>query len=60
MRKGLAGVGETDGMGDMGDMGAPIPKAESCIRLGMAIRLEFMSKPRVALSQLVYSELNPY
>jgi hypothetical protein len=50
MRKGLAGVGETDGMGDIG---APIPKAESCIRLGMAIRLEFMSKPKVALSQLV-------
>jgi hypothetical protein len=50
MRKGLAGVGDTDGMGDMG---APIPKAESCIRLGMAIKLEFMSNPRFALSQLV-------
>lgn len=48
IRKGLGGAGETDGMGDMG---APMPKEESCIRLGMAIKLEFISNPRVALSQ---------
>lgn len=50
IRKGLTGVGETDGIGVMG---APIAKEESCIRLGMAIRFGFISKPRVALSQAV-------
>lgn len=45
MRNGLAGVGETEGIGDMG---APIPKDVSCIKLGMAIKLELTSNPRAA------------
>jgi hypothetical protein len=45
MRNGLAGVGETEGIGDMG---VPIPKDVSCIRLGMAIKLELTSNPRAA------------
>jgi hypothetical protein len=57
MRNGLAGVGETDGMGDMG---APMPKDGSCIRLGMAIRLELTSNPRAAWSQGEYSDVIPY
>lgn len=48
MRNGLAGVGETEGIGDMG---APIPKDVSCIRLGMAIKLELTSNPRAVGSQ---------
>ena len=45
MRNGLAGVGETEGIGDMGP---PIPKDASCIRLGMAIKLGLTSNPRAA------------
>lgn len=48
MRNGLAGVGETE---DIEDMGTPIPYDVSCIKLGMAIKLELTSNPRAAWSQ---------
>jgi hypothetical protein len=48
IRKGLAGVWGTEGIGDMG---MPNPDPGSAIRLGMDIKLEFTSKERAPWSQ---------
>lgn len=48
-RYGLAGVGETEGIGDMG--APPIPNAGSAIKLGMDIKCELTSKERAPWSQ---------
>lgn len=42
-RNGLPGPGETEGIGDMG---SPIPKPGSAIRLGMDIKCELTSNER--------------
>ena len=49
IRNGLVGVGETDGIGDMG---VPIAKDGSAMRFGMAIREESTSNPRGPSFQL--------
>lgn len=43
IRNGLAGVGGTE---DMGEMGVAMPKAGSAIRFGMDIKCELTSKER--------------